>query len=99
MSARARSETAKINIQENVAYSANVQHPRDSRPSSPVIVNLQAEGMVPQDGMYDYIPREHQPSAADSRPPAHDASYEIVNSCGSDKPLETTYDDISHVES
>ena len=82
-----------------MAYSAHVQHPRDSRPSSPVVVNFQAEGMVPQDGVYDYIPQEHQPFATDSRPVDLDASYEIVNSCGSDKPLETTYDEINHEES
>ena len=88
-----------MDIKENVAYSAHVQHPRGRLPNPPVVVNLQAEGMAPQDGVYDYIPGEHQPSATDSRPPADDASYVIMNLCDSDKPLETTYDEINHEES
>ena len=76
-----------------------MQHPRGRLPNPPVVVNLQAEGMVQQDGVYDYIPQEHQPSATDSRPVDLDASYEIMNPCGSDKPPENTYDEISHEES
>ena len=70
-----------------------MQHPRGSLPSAPVIVGLQAEGMVPQESahVYDFIPGEPQPSATDI--------HEIMNPCGNDKPPETIYDEISHEES
>ena len=78
-----------------MAYSVRKQHPRSNLPSPPIVVNLQAEGMVPQEGVYDRIPGEPQPSATDI---SLDTSYVIMNPCGSDKPPETTYDEIIHEE-
>ena len=95
----ARSGDANIDIKENVAYSVHKQHPRGNLPSPPIVVNLQAEGMVPQEGVYDCIPGEYQPSATDIRPHNLETTYEIMNPCGSDKPPETTYDEITHEES
>ena len=96
LSALARSGGTNIDIKENVAYSVRKQHPRGNLPSPPIVVNLQAEGTVPQEGVYDFIPGEPQPSASDIR---LDTSYEIMSPCGGDKPPETTYDEITHEES
>ena len=92
--------STNIDMKENVAYSVRMQHPRSSLPTPPVVVTLQAEGRVPQDGVYDYIPGEHdQPTAIYVRPLDPDTSYEIMNPCGSDEPPDATDNEISREES
>ena len=85
-----------------MAYSVHGHHSRGSLPSPLIVVNPQAEGSVPQlqEGVYDTIPGENEPAAADISP--YEASYELMSPsepCDSDKPPEITYDVTSQEES
>ena len=82
-----RSGDLNIDVKENVAYSVHGHHSRGSLPSPLIVVNPQAEGSVSQlqEGVYDTIPGENEPAAADISP------YELMipsDPCDSDMPPE-----------